>query len=508
MKGAAFKMKNRQKVKSIVALIIAVCMLLLIIAGSISIIINKDKNLSLSRKTVSILLPAFSDSPMRYDSPAKEALQDYTDTNIEITWAPAAYYEDSLNVAMASAHPPMIAYGFKSAGIMAKMKAGEVWEIGPYLQKYPNLSNTRFDILYNTSLNGNIFSLYRSRPLGQYGLCYRKDWLDSLGMDTPETIDDFYEMLYKFTYNDPDNNQKDDTYGMTLVNDNTSFNIIASWFGTPNEWGIADDGSLIPAFLTSEYFDTVKFFKRLYDNKLINLDFAITDTKLWNNDMANGVSGCIADTVSRGETIQSLITEKYGTQDNIGVLGALQGPAGKRLPSTDGYSGIFIFPKSGCKTEADLTTALEFMDKICLSPAQNIILYGVEGMHYTLSEEGYVQKNTLFLADINDFDQLYTGIPFNSALKTKPTPLSLETERIESDNELYLVSNYGAPFYSDTYGKQSVQMNSIIEDAKIKYFLGQIDDTGFKLALEDWKNSGGNEYIEEINYEYKKFRNK
>ena len=43
----------------------------------------------------------------------------------------------------------------------------------------------------------------------------RGDWLDALGLKRPETVWDLYEASYKFTYNDPDGNGVDDTFGMT-----------------------------------------------------------------------------------------------------------------------------------------------------------------------------------------------------------------------------------------------------------------------------------------------------
>ncbi|MBT3273080.1 MAG: extracellular solute-binding protein, partial [Spirochaetales bacterium] len=43
----------------------------------------------------------------------------------------------------------------------------------------------------------------------------RKDWLDNLGLDMPETMDEFYTVIKAFTEDDPDGNGKDDTIGMT-----------------------------------------------------------------------------------------------------------------------------------------------------------------------------------------------------------------------------------------------------------------------------------------------------
>ena len=49
---------------------------------------------------------------------------------------------------------------------------------------------------------------------GNEGLLVRKDWLDKLGLAAPTTLDELYDVLYAFTYNDPDGNGKNDTYGL------------------------------------------------------------------------------------------------------------------------------------------------------------------------------------------------------------------------------------------------------------------------------------------------------
>jgi len=43
-----------------------------------------------------------------------------------------------------------------------------------------------------------------------------QDWLEAVGMEMPATIEELHDVLYAFTYNDPDQNGKNDTYGFSL----------------------------------------------------------------------------------------------------------------------------------------------------------------------------------------------------------------------------------------------------------------------------------------------------
>ena len=47
------------------------------------------------------------------------------------------------------------------------------------------------------------------------GLFIRKDWLEAVGMEMPKSWEELYEVCHAFTYNDPDGNGKNDTYGLT-----------------------------------------------------------------------------------------------------------------------------------------------------------------------------------------------------------------------------------------------------------------------------------------------------
>ncbi len=45
------------------------------------------------------------------------------------------------------------------------------------------------------------------------GVLIRKDWLDKLGLEVPKTMDEYLNVMRAFTFQDPDGNGKDDTYG-------------------------------------------------------------------------------------------------------------------------------------------------------------------------------------------------------------------------------------------------------------------------------------------------------
>ena len=110
-------------------------------------------------------------------------------------------------------------------------------------------------------------------------------------------------MLYAFTYNDPDGNGKDDTYGLNLCSYTGPLNIMQTWFGCGSGWTEADDGTLVPVHMTEEYMQALDWFKKLQDEGLIANDWAIRDTGSWKDDNCNGLAGMFVDTLDNSRRI-------------------------------------------------------------------------------------------------------------------------------------------------------------------------------------------------------------
>ncbi len=72
--------------------------------------------------------------------------------------------------------------------------------------------------LQSCMIDGKLYGLpkmgnsYDSVPV----MFIRQDWLDNLGLSIPKTMEEFKEVAYAFTHNDPDQNGENDTYGLAL----------------------------------------------------------------------------------------------------------------------------------------------------------------------------------------------------------------------------------------------------------------------------------------------------
>jgi putative aldouronate transport system substrate-binding protein len=98
--------------------------------------------------------------------------------------------------------------------------AGLLVEVTDYLNKYTNIrdyynSQDPSTLFFATSEGGKTFRLPGdvAEPSCEV-MWIRQDWLDNLGLKVPTTLAELDDVLYKFTFNDPDKNGKNDTYGL------------------------------------------------------------------------------------------------------------------------------------------------------------------------------------------------------------------------------------------------------------------------------------------------------
>ncbi|MDQ0919969.1 hypothetical protein QFZ78_006229 [Paenibacillus sp. V4I5] len=147
---------------------------------------------------------------------------------------------------------------------------------------------------------------------------------------------------------------------------------------------------------------------------------------------------------------------------------------------------------------------LTFLDKTNDKDMQALLNFGIEGVHYKV-EDG---KQSILIVptdpmapDINNknMNQILSSIPYIINDMFKPsTPLRTKSIEVQKANEKIIVTNPGEPFTTATYTQKGAQLDQMVEDARIKFIVGKIDEAGFKADMDLWKKSGGDDYTKEI----------
>jgi putative aldouronate transport system substrate-binding protein len=451
---------------------------------------------------LSIMTLMYSEPP-KADSETQKKIEEYTNSKLDIMWVPNSSYKEKVNVTIASGELPkaLLVNNNKDSNILGAVRSGVFWEVGPYLKDYPNLSKMNKSVFDNIAVDGKIYGLYRARDLSATGIIFRSDWLKNLGLSEPKTIDDLYNVLKAFTMNDPDKNGKQDTVGMTEEKAMAGFATVASYMGAPNGWE-EKDGKLSPDFMSTEFFEALKFYKKLYEEKLIKQDFPILNNQQKRDDIYQGKAGMVISSLLDAPVYQASIVKTFPGAD-VDVVSRIKGPKGERLPGGQGYNSVYMFPKSSVKTEAELKRILGFFDKLSDQKMLDLLGWGIEGRHFKMEDgkPAFIDQKLQDTEVGSSYLQLQIG-KYSAKAKGKETPLMEKYNKMIADNESVAVNNPSNPLVSDTQTTKGNELTLIIEDARIKFVLGKLDEAGWKQAVDQWRKAGGDKVIEEYNAQY------
>ncbi|NHI17341.1 extracellular solute-binding protein [Microbacterium excoecariae] len=445
------------------------------------------------------------------------AVEEEIGVDLDINWAPNSSYEDRTNITLAGDDVPhvMVIQG-KTPGFVKNAQAGAFWDLTDYLGDYENLDTTFPEVQESSSVNGQVFGIFRQRDLMRATAIVRKDWLENLGLEMPETTDDLAEVARAFTEDDPDGNGADDTYGLIIpqwpgaIGSNSPYDVIETWFGAGNKWTELG-GELVPNFTTDEWFDAVEYEKALVDGGYVNADYATFDSASWNEPFLNGEGGIIIDVHSRAQQLIGLLKESdpEGYDQYVDVSGNLTGPDGELYAHpTDGYSGFLAIPKAQVQTEEQLRQVLEILNDMNSPEVARLMNNGIEGVTYETNDEGLAvaidDAPTQLKDDVMSFAQLGTNVTgFQGLRPAQPTEYEQEMydKRLaieEADTE-FAVFNEAAAFVSPTYVSKGAQLDVIVSDARLKYIAGQISREELESEIARWRAEGGDDVIAEIN---------
>jgi putative aldouronate transport system substrate-binding protein len=464
---------------------------------------------SSGRPVISIMAPLHFPHP-----PIPELVQEIeklTNTKLELNWVPDGIYTDKMNTALTTNSLKKATYVKYTDYMLMKnsIRSGAFWDIGPYLEAYPNLKQLNKEILGQAAVDGKIYGLYTERPSSRQGIIIREDWLNNVKLAKPTTVEELYQVLKAFTYGDPDRDGKDDTIGLTDRNDLVfgAFKTLSSYFGTPNNWGVAD-GKLVPEFETQAYVDTMDFMRKLYDDKLINSDFAVTSKEVQRDKLIRGIAGVYIGSMQDVQRLSDEV-QLVNPSAKFTLVNHIEGTKGFRIWSIPNYSALYLFSKKAIRTEAELKQVLQFFDRSMDKDVANLMKYGLEGRHYTtIGDKVQLLEETSKLR-VNEVNALYALMIAdlnNPQVKqvAESESLSQLADKLSLDNEKYVVKDPTLGLESKTYDERGVELYKIVSDATYNYMLGKLDKAAFAQEIERWKRGGGAQIIEEYDEAYSK----
>lgn len=372
---------------------------------------------------------------------------------------------------------------------------------------------------------------------------FRLDWLEKLGIKPPGeikpvgtsggkerifftdkayTLEETENILKAFTFNDPDGNGKNDTYGLLPFNNNLSWaSTLMGSYGVASGYNLEEDGKLTAAEISDSYKQFLKLMAKWNKDGLIDPEWTTIDVnKSWDKYLLGKTGYYPAqpayvgmDDWTKGRAPQNLVVKDQNVK--LLVTAPEIGPDGRQGEGSFEPVNLLgdAFYVSKKVTDEQLARILQVFDYINFDDDAIWTLYGDIGTH-----------------------SYWEGTPEKSALKIKPeypetegnmgfwaynfrTYDSKRASLLSSEDTVKLKADFFGradilekmqikPFKydllnqtnsSELNNKYSGQLNTIVSEFRMKAIAGQIDiDKEWDKYVQSYLNNGGKEILAEL----------
>ena len=349
------------------------------------------------------------------------------------------------------------------------------------------------------------------------GVLMRKDWLDTLGLEIPTTFEEYKMVLKAFAEQDLDGNGKKDTLGIVVQ----SAGLIPSFFlgsvpQVANSSWIEEDGQWIPSFYSRNMIKGIKQVKELYEDGLLDPDFALMKDKQGSEKYAQGQAGALITQVTARELKAiSNLWDKYNHdiafEDTIALAPFWADEQGvmHSFVETTYWSESYI---RGDVDDAKMERILMLYDYLLSDEFMEIRQYGLEGIDYEKTGDDYtILRNTdTILSDTYPFlkiDYLAAWAQHTLFYDNKSNRsiygegiINAQTEFVEYCKENLVPTKVNFTVNA-TVTPAKTKLSAIsITDSIVKAVLGDGDvEAGWSKIREEFKNYGVEDAIKEVN---------
>ncbi|WP_019535790.1 extracellular solute-binding protein [Paenibacillus ginsengihumi] len=410
-------------------------------------------------------------------APDKDFIKQELDKALQADIALSAYgsaddYQNQLNVRMASGNLPDL-FGVNKAQLQQYQKQNLLLDLTPYLDRLqPVIDFVGEDTLKKGMIDGKVYAIPKAPGIPSMSIWVRKDWLDNLKLDVPETLDEFFEVARAFTEDDPDGNGKHDTVGYTGGSLSTFAPLYGS-FGTvnPGEFFVKD-GKIVNSLYDPAMKEALAFFRKMTKSGVVDPEIMANTGLLHQEKAIKGQAGMLFidwANISKDDIVEQIKT--VNPQAEWMQLATPRGPGGAYANSWDiGNAGaMYAIPRSLEKNPEKLGKLFELLNYVSSGEGSRLVQFGIEGRHYRM--EGDTVVPTELMGKEAGYTWLYqfTGRPEREYLKVK---FKNQADYIEFASHLPRIEVLNG-FVSYPEGYNPADANRYLEEEFTKFVYGQ-----------------------------------
>lgn len=429
----------------------------------------------------------------------------------------AKTFEESLNVRFASGEMPDVMTvnnlsllpNYVEGGIVAELPIELIREKAPHYaeacDKYGD--PTLWSTMVYKGKNYGVANPQQAVPMAMY---WRKDWLDKLNLEVPETLEDYEKVLTAFVEQDPDGNGKKDTAGMA----ERAFGAVFGAFGMRcvtgggtgfkvEEMQLGEDNVPFFPYIRPEAKEALTVLHNWYEKGIIDKEFITGENHggyIWlSHSFFNGQIGLTSaqpyhyltastDTTDPENWAVCMKEFKGLNPDGDIVIGpAPVGPDGKS--GTEGWNKtgrLTVITTECAKDPRKVDAFLAMLDAYYADmDYARLVNYGIEGKHYENTKYGPIRlmegtelrKEGVLQCDFG------STVPFAEAI----TPEKVKFGEEVTGNGYYRFNAPPVQEFSDVIAT----LDTLTEKAYFDMITGEKPLDYFDTFVEEFKKAGG-----------------
>lgn len=469
-----------------------------------------DKKDGAGENTIKLFANFSPVEPGESDKAFLEACEAATGVKIEFEIPPSTSYQERLQLMLASSEyaDAILFPSTSDQSYLNAVSSGVALPVNEYLKDAPNITQYTYDFSWDalkTNGDENIYGIPRTSLTRMDGYMVREDWLENVGLKVPEdhavTVEEFDEILKRFTQNDPDGNGKNDTFGITIFADGSKkiTPIIPYAFGVTG-WQQQENGDgymdLTYDKNSDNYKKALEYTASIFKNGYTDMNAATYNVNNATEKFHKGEAGVFPGFAGHVQRYEAEIrrTDPDARVNYIFVKnqdGELRAGA-----QGTGMYGHWTLMK-GCRHPENVIKVFDWM----LSDAgKAAMIEGKEGLNYNTvdGKKVYTDEKAdwglLFVRRANDLDYFINDY---HKLDDESKAFLSEITGIAIDH--FVVSKDLGFVPPASKELKYINYKKTMDQNITKISTGDMPASEYDRLLEGWYSNGGEQYVKEMN---------
>lgn len=341
------------------------------------------------------------------------------------------------------------------------------------------------------------------------GPILRSDLLEKFGLERPETIDEWYNMLTTFKNNGIKSPLVLEGKALSITNSAYSTFVFGA-FNTAYDYYIGDDGKMKYGPVEPEFKEALKIYNQWYKEGLLDQEFASTDGSLLERKMTDGSAGATIGYVSRLSKWDVESAEEFefaGGQYPTKNKGEI--PEFGQLGTNNG-NGTYAAITTQCD---NIELAAKYLDYAYTDEGINLFNYGIEGETYDMVNgvPTFKEYYLNYFEKLNPYSVVLTTVHQKNRFDQRNrADYQQDALKVWKSN----MSEHGLPALTPTVEESSymaeidTEIKTYVEEMVLKFITGYESFENYDAFVQNIKNLGIDKVLESKQGQLERFNSR